>query len=1077
MPSTLVTLRAKFTPPSLRGVVARPALRAQLALLAECSVWLTAPSGAGKSTLVADYVAHEAPRTLWYRLDSNDLDPGYLFPTLGAALQERFALAPLPGFSDAFRGDEKTFVERFGNALTAQLDTPALIVFDDARAAAAPLDRLLTQLVLAAGDGLRCIFIADIPPPSAFFDAIMRRLLTVANDLDLRFSTADCEAAARQVRAAHLSGDELQALTGGHAGALVLACELLRAQRPGGAGPTRRDGGPVDRLHTHLLQKLLDDLPAPQRDLLLNTSPMPRLAAPLVDQVLEIEHSDEQLEALADRGLLIRYPSATENVYEAHSLVRQGARLLAQRALGSEAVDRMTERCAQVLQANALFEESYTLWLELGNVDAALTVLTALAQRYARAGQAGLLLAAIEKVPAARVEAEPEIALWTALAVTTIDEWQARKWSEIAYSAYAARGDETGMAVASATVLAAYASFYGDFNRLEIWLQRMAAHRSAGLKASAPWRGIVLLGGLCEFYLSDAEATVGLDFAATADALRALMSDGDAWPSADQQLVAARNLFELVALFQSPGAAQEIVLATEPLATDPNRSPALRAHWYASVVLMLRPYLDAAQLVRRIDALDAVAQECGLASTRLRTLSVRASVLLEQGKPAEAAALLPAIEALAVAAVPTEQAELLKLSARILLLQHRPVEALPYAERARAAASRAGLSPRLACNFTETLAYALAANGRFGEARAQMTTLQPLLAARQRQIADAIVDLLAYAERPAQQPELLARGFALTRAAEGYGILRLIPQVLAELCARALAQDIEPEFVRRMIELRALPPPSLAGPEWPWRIRIRLLGDFQLDIDGQRYRPQRKAQEKPLELLKLLACRRLEAPAGADKLWLEERLWPDAAPEAARKSLDMTIARLRRLLGSDEALEVADARVRLAPNQVWTDLDSLAQAAQLIQAEHDRRIAGRSVNTDLVTEALARLLVLYRGPPLASEDGEAWLTGLRHRTSNLFRLAVQQVDELTAASGGREMIAALERALAAEPLAEELTRALMRRHLALGEPAAALQAYQRCRDLLLETFGVGPAAATEALKQAVHHTAHVGGVA
>jgi ATP/maltotriose-dependent transcriptional regulator MalT/DNA-binding SARP family transcriptional activator len=1073
MPLIAAKLRSKLTPPSLRGVIERPALLAQLAALAPCSVWLTAPSGAGKSTLVADYVAHEAPQALWYRLDGDDTDPGYFFPTLSTALQQRFGLAPLPSFSDAYRGEEKAFVELFGNTLLAQLERPVLLVFDDARhATRAPLDRLLTQLVLVTGPLLRCIFIADVPPTPAFFDAIMRRQLMMANDLDLRFSVADCEAAARQVRVAHLSGVELHALTGGHAGALVLACELLRAARPAAAGTARRDGSPIEQMHAYLLHKLLDDLPGPQRDLLLHTSPMPRLAAPLVDEVLTIEHSDEQLEALADRGLLIRYPNGADLVYEAHTLVRRGARLIAERALGAATMARMTERCAQVLQANALLEDAYALWLELGQIDTAVAVLTALAQRYARAGQAGLLLAAIDQLPAGRAEAEPQIALWTALAVTSTDELQARRWGEIAYAGYAARGDRTGMAVAAATVLTAYFyfSYFGDFQRLDLWLERMAAHRNAGEQAPAPWRGMVLMGVLSEFSLSEADRASTIDSAVIIDALRGLVLEPAAWPSADQQLVAARLLFESVANFQSQSAAQEIVLATEPLAQDPSRSPALRAHWITSAIVRLPDVLDEALLSRYVKALDALVSECGLPSIRLRSLSVHALLCLHAGRADEAAALLPAIEALAVTAVPTEQANLLRLWARILMAQSRMVEALPFAQRARAAASRAGLSARVACVYTEVLAYALAANGRYDEAWTQMASLPPLLTARQKLATQALADLLGYLAQPAARSDLLAQGFTAARTVQAYGLMRPLPQLLAELCAQALAADIEPEFVRRLIERRRLVPPPLAGPKWPWRIRIRLLGDFQLEIEDQHYRPQRKAQEKPLELLKLLACRRLDAPAGSDKLWLEERLWPGAAPEAARKSLDMTVTRLRRLLNSEDALEVSEGRVRLAPEQVWTDIDCLAQAAQLIQAEHDRRVAQRAVNGSVVVQALTQLLTHYRGAVLAGEEGDAWLLGLQHRAAGLFRLAVLQADELSGGHEGREPITALERALVAEPLAEELVRALMQRHLARGDQAAALQVYQRYRELLHKSLEVGPSAAMELLRQSMGHT-------
>ncbi len=48
---------AKFTPPSLAGVVARPQLQAQVESIAAPARWVCAPSGAGKSTLAAALAA------------------------------------------------------------------------------------------------------------------------------------------------------------------------------------------------------------------------------------------------------------------------------------------------------------------------------------------------------------------------------------------------------------------------------------------------------------------------------------------------------------------------------------------------------------------------------------------------------------------------------------------------------------------------------------------------------------------------------------------------------------------------------------------------------------------------------------------------------------------------------------------------------------------------------------------------------------------------------------------------------------------------------------------------------------
>jgi len=65
----------------------------------------------------------------------------------------------------------------------------------------------------------------------------------------------------------------------------------------------------------------------------------------------------------------------------------------------------------------------------------------------------------------------------------------------------------------------------------------------------------------------------------------------------------------------------------------------------------------------------------------------------------------------------------------------------------------------------------------------------------------------------------------------------------------------------------------------------------------------------------------------------------------------------------------------------------------------------------------------------------------------------------------REAIDRYERGLAQQMLAEPLYRGLMRCHMALNEPAEALVAYRRCRDLLSILLSVKPGSETEALHQ------------
>jgi hypothetical protein len=83
--------------------------------------------------------------------------------------------------------------------------------------------------------------------------------------------------------------------------------------------------------------------------------------------------------------------------------------------------------------------------------------------------------------------------------------------------------------------------------------------------------------------------------------------------------------------------------------------------------------------------------------------------------------------------------------------------------------------------------------------------------------------------------------------------LRNRPDLAARLANHALQNGIETEFVRALIERNALDAPADAAAAWPFRLRIRALGGFELTRDGQPMRFTGKAQQRPLDLLKLLS--------------------------------------------------------------------------------------------------------------------------------------------------------------------------------------------------------------------------------
>src|SRR6266542_2158316 len=297
------------------------------------------------------------------------------------------------------------------------------------------------------------------------------------------------------------------------------------------------------------------------------------------------------------------------------------------------------------------------------------------------------------------------------------------------------------------------------------------------------------------------------------------------------------------------------------------------------------------------------------------------------------------------------------------------------------------------------------------------------------------------------------------RARQFYDSFDTHPRFGASMCALALDRGVETEFVRRIIAVNRLAPPPNASGRWPWPVQIATLGRFELRRDGEPIGLHGKAQKKPLELLKALIA---GGGRAVDKARLADFLWPDADGDAA--ALEMTISRLRKLLGRAETLRSEDGKLGLDSERVWIDVWSFDRAVDelhvALHGEPDEAQIAGLVDT---------LVTLYRGAFLDTESPQRWMLAARNRWQNRFLRSL--------ADSGRwwergerwaEAIALYERGIEADTLAEELYRRLMHCHLALGQHADAARVYRRCREMLSVQLGIVPSAETEALFRSIY---------
>ena len=242
----------------------------------------------------------------------------------------------------------------------------------------------------------------------------------------------------------------------------------------------------------------------------------------------------------------------------------------------------------------------------------------------------------------------------------------------------------------------------------------------------------------------------------------------------------------------------------------------------------------------------------------------------------------------------------------------------------------------------------------------------------------------------------------------------------------------------------------------PWPIEVHVLGRFDLMKDGKQFGPEGKAQRKPLALLKALVAL---GGAAVPESKLIEIVWAETLQGDAQTAFHVTVHRLRKLLGHDQAIHVSDRRASLDPKLVWVDLWALdSQLAAVIPVARATVPDGAQLE-----RAAPAILELYRGHFLEGEPDAAWLLPVRNRLNGRFQRYVMRLGEHWEAT--REWPRAIElyeRAVELDPLAEAFYGRLMACLSEQGRRCEAIEVFRRCRQMLSVTLGIKPAESTEA---------------
>ncbi|MHB8622884.1 MAG: AfsR/SARP family transcriptional regulator [Sulfuricaulis sp.] len=531
------------------------------------------------------------------------------------------------------------------------------------------------------------------------------------------------------------------------------------------------------------------------------------------------------------------------------------------------------------------------------------------------------------------------------------------------------------------------------------------------------------------------------------------------------RLTLARRLLRYDIFFGRPARASLLMDSLQGQQIARQRSPVVQIQWGLLQALHLNALSDHTGSLEAVHKAQAVANRYSLQqwNTTLLILKISAQLGLDDVEAAKRSWQDSHAEQAQHGLL--GMTHLHQLGAQIALADSNNALALEHAEAAMQLAMRAGapLFRALAC-LTATEVHlergaVTASETVLRQAEqiaqtsgsAQLTCLSAFLRAHRNLMANSYADA----------EDDLRLGFGLA-SRHGYkNFLWWSPKMMAALCIKALEQGVETSYVQELVSTHALK--AAATPvqveSWPWLVKIYTLGRFTVLVNNQPARAGRKAQHKPLELLKALI-----AQGGRDvsEDFLTSTLWPDAEGDSARQAFDTTLHRLRKLLGGEQIIQLYDRKLSLDNRVCW--VDSWAFERMLSETEAILANPAADPHGAMLARHVQRVYALYHGPFLGKEFGAAWSVSLRERLRSRYLRHIVSVGVRWQQLGRWDLaIENYRRGLEVDDLAEALYQNLMQCHYQLDQRSEALSTYRRCRFILSVVLGIAPSAVTESL--------------
>lgn len=1041
-------LLAKLSRPAAAGLLPRERLFSLLDQARAGTVtWVSGPAGAGKTSLVSSYLENRRIANLWYQVDKGDADIPAFFHYLGVAAKNSGCRKNLPYLTPEYLPALEVFVRRFFQDFFRCSSVPVLVLDNYQEVTA---DAMFHQIISGAlseiPPGRNVVLISRNEPPAALARWYANSTVVTIEWDQLRLT--DDEA----VELAGLWGYHgrrdlkvIAHIAQGWAAGLVL---LLRANLPememaalGKAAPTA--------VFDYFAAEILSKTPAANQDFLLKTAFLPSMTAAAAAELTGLREAGKVLSELHRNHFFTTMRSHAEAVFEYHPLFREFLMARAEQEYAAEHLAAVKSGAARLLEQGGQIEAAARLLRDSEEWPELTRLICQHAPAMIAQGRSNTLLAWIAGIAEKFVRQAPWLLYWHGISQLSFNPAQSRSDLEQAHQQFKLQDDVPGALLACVGLMEAYFYEGENFAPIDRWImefERLLAHSPA--LSSPEIEARILAVAWCLLFRDPLHPLLHLWSERALNALRAATDP-------QQRLTLGKFVF-FYYLFRGDLAKIGLIFTeVKPVVDSAQVSPLALLH--QRLIETIYGWCTASHETARAALEQAleIGRSTGLHIWLCATYAQGVYLSLSAEDIATAESYLDKMQSLTNPKRRLDVAHYQYVRSGVALSKGDLQNALTYA-RASVANMEAVGGRFAAAAFRIGLAQILTSGGKHQEAR--------------RHFAQALEFARKFNSRILEYQCLLGEAYSLLETAENTAGLAALrrglavgreqgylnfhpwwqPKIMSRLCGCALERDIETAYVRHLISRRGLTAESQDVENWPWPVMVYTLGRFAVVKMGETVRFNHKAQRKPWEMLKaLLALGGREVSSGA----LIEILWPAADGDAAQKSFEITLHRLRKLLGSDQVLTLHDGKLSLQPTMCWVD----AWAFERLQSHVQQGIFAPGLGAE-------KVLNLYHGHFLSGDTDLPWTAARRESLRSRFLRQVAAIGQaLESSQRPAAAVNLYQRALELDPLAEPLYRRLMICHQSTGHVAEALNVYRRCREMLSIVLGTRPSVETNAV--------------